>query len=188
MPRRIASTELEALIEVVGRFPEGASIDEIARAPEIDLSRRTLQRRLAALVENARLVLEGRGRGSRYRVSRSVVLEAEPVTLSLHMTSSPVEVEVGIPLSPEGTYVKRLVRAPIHDRRPVGYERTFLRTHDPSPGSRSWAQCRTGTDAAVARCAKQPMFAVAIASGSCAWRFSILRDSSSRDSSGCSME
>ena len=50
MPRRIASTELKALIEVVGRFPEGASIAEIARAPEI---------------ENARLVSEGRGRGSR---------------------------------------------------------------------------------------------------------------------------
>ena len=131
MPRRIASTELKALIEVVGRFPEGASIDEIARAPEIDLSRRTLQRRLAALVENARLVSEGRGRGSRYRVSRSAVLKVGPATLSLH-TASPVEMEVGIPLSPEGTSVKRLVRAPIQDRRPVGYERTFLERYRPN--------------------------------------------------------
>ena len=132
MPRRIASTELEALIEVVGRFPEGASIEQIASAPEIDLSRRTLQRRLAALVESAGLVLEGRGRGSRYRVSRHVVLKAEPVTLSPHTTSSPVEVEVGIPLSPEGTSVKRLVRAPIRDRLPVGYERTFLDRYRPN--------------------------------------------------------
>ena len=54
------------------------------------------------------------------------------MTLSLHMASSPVEVEVGIPLSPEGTYVKRLVRAPIHDRRPVGYERTFLDRYRPN--------------------------------------------------------
>ena len=132
MPRRVASTELEALTEVVGRFPEGASIDEIARAPEVDLSRRTLQRRLAALVEDARLVSEGRGRGSRYRVSRHVVLKAEPATLSLHMASTPVEMGVGIPLSPEGTSVRRLVRAPIQNRRPVGYERTFLDRYRPN--------------------------------------------------------
>ena len=57
-----------------------------------------------------------------------------------------------------------------------------------SPGSRSWIQCRTGTDAAVARCARQPMFAVAIASGRCASRLTILRPSSARERSGCRME
>ena len=60
--------------------------------------------------------------------------------------------------------------------------------HSPVPQSRSWIQCRTGTDAAVARWAKQPMFAVAITSAWWAWRFPILRDSSSRESSGCRME
>ena len=58
----------------------------------------------------------------------------------------------------------------------------------PASGSRSWTQCRTGTDDAVARCAKHPMFAVAITSGLCASRLSIFRTSSSRESFGCRME
>ena len=126
MPKRIASTEFEALIEVIGGLPGGASIDDVARAPGIDLPRRTLQRRLATLVKGGRLILEGRGRGSRYRTPGSAFVDLEPLEVSLGGLTADVHPEVGIPLSPEGESVKQVVRAPIHDRRPIGYDREFL--------------------------------------------------------------
>lgn len=66
MPRPIPQTELDAVYDAVAGFPAGASIEEIAGTAGMDLSRRTLQRRLASLVEQGRLVSEGAGRGCRY--------------------------------------------------------------------------------------------------------------------------
>ena len=126
MPKQVESSEFDVLIEILGRRPEGASIDDIARASEIDLSRRTLQRRLATLVKDGRLILEGRGRGSRYRIPGSVFLDLEPVEVSLGGLTADVHLEVGIPLSTEGKSVKRMVHAPIQERRPAGYDREFL--------------------------------------------------------------
>ena len=126
MPKRIANSELDALVEIVGRYPEGASVDDVARARGIHSPRRTLQRRLAMLVKSERLILEGRGRGSRYRVPPSAAMPVAPGTVLLGGLAAEVHLEVGIPLSPEGDSVKRAVRAPIQHRRPVGYERAFL--------------------------------------------------------------
>lgn len=66
MPRAIAQSELDSIIRNVADFPAGASVEQISGALEINLPRRTLQRRLAQLVEQGRLVSEGRGRGCRY--------------------------------------------------------------------------------------------------------------------------
>ena len=126
MPKLIAGSELDALMEIVSRLPEGASVDEIARAADIDLPRRTLQRRLATLVKVERLILEGQGRGSRYRVPRGVAVDAVPGTVSPGALTAGVRAEVGIPASPEGESIRRAVRAPVHERRPVGYDRAFL--------------------------------------------------------------
>ena len=126
MPKQIAGSELDALTEIVSRHPDGASVDEIARATDIDLPRRTLQRRLATLVRGGRLILEGRGRGSRYRVPKGVAVDVALGTVSLGELTAEVRVEVGIPVSPEGESIRRAVRAPVHERRPVGYDRAFL--------------------------------------------------------------
>ncbi len=67
MPKIIPQNELDAVFQAVIHFPEGASIEDIRDDLEIDLTRRTLQRRLALLVEQNRLVIVGRGRGSCYR-------------------------------------------------------------------------------------------------------------------------
>jgi uncharacterized protein len=66
MPRTISQSELDAICRAVGGFPAGASVEEIAGVLETGMPRRTLQRRLALLVEQGRLVSEGRGRGCRY--------------------------------------------------------------------------------------------------------------------------
>ena len=59
MPRAIPQDELDAVFQAVIHFPEGASIEYIRDDLEIDLTRRTLQRRLALLVEQNRLVIVG---------------------------------------------------------------------------------------------------------------------------------
>jgi predicted nucleotidyltransferase len=66
MPRSVPQSELDAIYEAVARQPGGASLDEISRSVDLDLPRRTLQRRLAGLVEQGRLLSEGAGRGCRY--------------------------------------------------------------------------------------------------------------------------
>src|SRR3989338_1959844 len=69
VPKRIPTDELDAVLRVVDRFPQGVSIEGIMATLEFRLPHRTLQRRLALLVEQKRLTVEGGGRGSRYRVA-----------------------------------------------------------------------------------------------------------------------
>ena len=133
MPKQVSEEELEAIRRAVGGFPEGASIDEISDAIEPKIHRRTLQRRLAVLVERKHLLLEGGGRGSRYRVppdDADVNIEVGGAQLSL--TSGIPEVEIYIPISEIGAEIKRLVRQPIQHRRPVGYNRDFIGTYQPN--------------------------------------------------------
>ncbi|WP_331270972.1 nucleotidyltransferase family protein [Thioalkalivibrio sulfidiphilus] len=66
MPRTPSQTELDTICRAIGAFPTGASVEEIASVLDADIPRRTLQRRLALLVEKRRLVSVGRGRGCRY--------------------------------------------------------------------------------------------------------------------------
>ena len=133
MPKQVSEEELEAIRRAVGGFPVGASIDEISDAIEPKIHRRTLQRRLAVLVERKQLLLEGGGRASRYRVppdDADVNIEVGGAQLSL--TSGIPEVEIYTPISEVGAEIKRLVRQPIQHRRPVGYNRDFIGTYQPN--------------------------------------------------------
>lgn len=66
MPRSISQYELDDICAAVAGFPAGASTEEIAGLLKQRLPRRTLQRRLALLADQGRLVSTGRGRGCRY--------------------------------------------------------------------------------------------------------------------------
>ena len=68
MPKRISQNELDAVLQAVAGFSEGAGIEEIRTALDGRVPRRTLQRRLALLVEQKRLTVKGRARASRYRL------------------------------------------------------------------------------------------------------------------------
>ncbi len=131
MPKLIPQNELDAVQEAVARFPEGAAIEEVSSALAIKMPRRTLQRRLALLVELKRLAIEGHGRGSRYRLSSGdVVVSPPPGRLTLKGYAP--QVEIYIPISPEGEAVKQAVREPIQNRSPVGYNRAFLDEYRPN--------------------------------------------------------
>ena len=80
MPKQISATELDAIVQAIGQFPSGAAVSEVRGALDIELSRRTLQRRLARLVEAGRLETFGEGRAQRYRVSPLLEEGTHPVT------------------------------------------------------------------------------------------------------------
>ena len=80
MPKEISQSEFDAVYQAVKQFPDRASVDDIGRKLSRKLPRRTLQRRLARLVEQHRLVSEGAGRGCRYRLPA----QTRPVKTSLH--------------------------------------------------------------------------------------------------------
>jgi len=128
MPKKIPQDEFDAVLKAVSGFPNGASLDEISGVLSIDLSRRTLQRRLALLVEKKRLVHEGRGSGSRYRLPA--------ITAEMHGQLPPLKVkataELYVPISPEAEAIKQAVRKPIQNRKPVGYNRAFLDEYRPN--------------------------------------------------------
>lgn len=119
MPKRISPNELNVIIKTVAAFPEGAGIDEIQRALEGEMPRRTLQRRLAQLAEQKRLIVEGKARARRYRLP--------VITGEING-----RVEIYIPVSSEGEALKQAVRQPIQNRRPVGYNRDFLDSYRPN--------------------------------------------------------
>jgi hypothetical protein len=131
MPKQVPKKDLDAIVTTVARFPEGASVEDIHGSIDQQLPRRTLQRRLALLVKQQRLKIEGRGRGTLYRiVSTDTAIRPERGTLSV--TTSAPRVEIYIPLSPEGKSIKQAVREPLQNRQPVGYNREFLDKYRPN--------------------------------------------------------
>lgn len=125
MPKQVPAEELDAVITIVARSPTGVSISEIANALPKKLPHRSLQRRLELLVAQNRLRLEGGGRGSRYRLAE--VADKE----SAQAGGSP-EAAAQLPVSEESEAVRKAVRAPIHERHPVGYRRAFLESYQPN--------------------------------------------------------
>ena len=128
MPKQISGNELDAVLTAVAQFPGGGPIEEIRGALALALPHRTLQRRLARLVAEKRLIAEGRGRASRYRLPAA--------TAELHAVLPAIKAEgygeTYIPISSEAEVIKRAVREPIQRRRPVGYDRRFLDGYRPN--------------------------------------------------------
>src|SRR5665647_2777093 len=119
MPKVISPSELEKIVELVARFPGGLGVDGLAQALGAGVARRTLQRRLALLVEQKRIVCAGAGRGLRY--------------LSLPQTvTAPVAPEADIAISAEGAQIKAYVRQPRQQRKPVSYRNEFLEQYHPN--------------------------------------------------------
>ena len=62
MPKRIPEQELEAILAIVTAHPDGVPVRTIREGLPYEPPPRLLQRRLALLVKQKRLVAEGRGR------------------------------------------------------------------------------------------------------------------------------
>jgi len=131
MPKKIPEQELEAIAAIVAAHPDGVQVKTIRDGLVFDLPPRMLQRRLALLVEQKRLIVEGRGRGSRYKIP-PIGVEFHATTAKLTLKERSAQVEIYIPISPEGKVIKQAVREPIQYRKPVGYNRAFLDEYRPN--------------------------------------------------------
>ncbi|MEX2131404.1 MAG: hypothetical protein WD772_07940, partial [Pseudohongiellaceae bacterium] len=123
MARPIPEKELEAIEDVVRRYPEGVTAQEIASAIPEGLPLRTLQYRLQRLVEEGRLVKEGERRWSRYRLPALAGQGAG--------ASSAPEGENVIPLSEVSVATRNYLRQPPESRQPAGYNTDFLESYRP---------------------------------------------------------
>ena len=122
MPPQVPESELQAIIQAVGRLPPGASVVGVQRALPLVIGHRALQRRMATLVAQGRLIREGSARATRYRLP---LADREDATDRLATTP------YDIPLTPEAAAVAHAVAAPIQRRVPVGYNRSFLEDYRP---------------------------------------------------------
>lgn len=125
MPKQIPSEELDKIIRAISIHINGAGINTLFKQSDIGLSYRTLQRRLAQLVDSGRLTTEGSGRALRYKVSSFNADMA--VSFSLNASS-----EAYVPLSAEGAEIKDYVRQSRQMRLPVGYSAEFLSNYHPN--------------------------------------------------------
>ncbi len=132
MPKRIPEQELNAILTVVAAYPEGVPVRTIREGLPYELPPRMLQRRLALLVEQKRLVAEGQRKGRRYRVPATITDKGNRVAVGASSTGAGMATTDYVPISPEAEAVKRVIRAPIGERQPVGYQRAFLDDYRPN--------------------------------------------------------
>ena len=153
MPKRIADEELSAIVEAVGGFGEGVPIDRLMATLELPMPRRTMQRRLALLVERGDLLREGSHRGSRYRVNVTDAAGSKPYGMNDRVSATgqynaatyasagavreggdaaPTYSERPIPISDPGKEIQAAVQRVIQQRQPVGYKRDFLDAYQPN--------------------------------------------------------
>jgi hypothetical protein len=123
MPKVISEQELDQLLKLIAQHPEGIGVVAISQAFGGRMPRRTLQRRLAALVRQRRVQTSGGGRALKYHLAPAQVEVADSVQ---HNTASPASVEIYVPTSTEGKEIRAYVKRPRHLREPVGYRLEFL--------------------------------------------------------------
>ena len=131
MPKLIMPDEISVVAEIIASQSAGIGLENLLSLVQSKLpnmARRTLQRRLALLLDERRIVRDGQKRGARYRITEITgaanLVMPRPV---VHATGGPY-----IPLSADGAIVREYVRQPIHQRIPVNYKIEFLESYRPN--------------------------------------------------------
>jgi len=128
MPKIVSTKELQQLVDLIAQTPEGMGLEAIAQKLATPMPRRTLQRRLATLVEQKRIQAEGEGRAIKYRLAP--INAAITITEGADVMSATGEVYV--PLSAESKEIKAYVRQPLQQRKPTAYQIGFLEQYHPN--------------------------------------------------------
>ena len=128
MPKIPSQNEIDSILQGVSLFPEGATIEQIKKSLTMSVLHRTLQRRLAWLVKNGDVVVDGRSRSRRYRLK---ILEKEFLSFPSEKQSEQI-IEEFIPLSSASQEIQRIVSLPVQVRRHISYRREFLDEYQPN--------------------------------------------------------
>jgi hypothetical protein len=136
MPKGLPFNLLERVTAHLVGQPEGRAISELQHLLKGVASRRSLQRRLEQWVQSGAIRAEGIRRGRRYFSANTVAAPNSPHEPS--RVAQPLrpfretEAAAIIPVSAAGDEIQALVRRPIADRPPVGYQREFLDRYRPN--------------------------------------------------------
>lgn len=152
MPKRVTETELQSIEDVLLRHPAGLSLLKLQRELRGSISRRTLSRRLSALLAANRIHRRGEARSTRYaqgpvRMAQGLqrielggrASGAEPAAIA--QAGKPAEPTgqfetpegiVTIELSPVSRDILAYVSRPAAARTPRGYERHLLDDYVPN--------------------------------------------------------
>jgi len=115
--KKTISTDL--VLEIISRFPEGASVEEVLVGLNPQPLRRTLQHHLALLVKSGQLEAQGKTRGRKFRLP-------PPAPEAVSRANAPLV------LSTEGQRIQQNVTLPIQERKYVNYQRDFLDAYQPN--------------------------------------------------------
>ena len=131
MPRVTSQHELDLLVDLIGTEPAGVSIETLAQKLGHRLQLRTLQRRLAVLVEQGRIERLGERRATRYRRPPEAAADQAAVVAPVRNSLQATALD-DIPLSAQGAEIRAYVSQPRHLRNPVGYRLGFLEQYHPN--------------------------------------------------------
>jgi Fic family protein len=124
--------ELDLIEQLIAASAEGRGVRALASALAArrhPMQRRTLQRRLDVLLEAGRIISEGAGRAVAYKQAAVPGAAVFPAQVIAGASTSG---EAYVPVSSAGLEVRAEVNRPLHERRPVGYNRTFLERYRPN--------------------------------------------------------
>jgi hypothetical protein len=128
MPKVVSNQERELVLGALRGRDGLLSIDQVTQRLGGKLPRRTLQRRLAGLVESNRVIAIGNRGGRRYYIAGAF---HEPFAVAEDAPNRPASHDF-LPLSDEAVEIRRLVTRPLGARRPVGYNPSLLTHYRPN--------------------------------------------------------
>lgn len=126
MDKKTVEKELDAIKSVLRDHQGGASIEVISQALADSINLRTLQRRLAMLLENKDITVTGQKRSTRYHLAKLENQQPAPAS---------AEAEEIVPLSDEGKEIRKILSVDYRRRMPVGYNGNFLESYRPNQDS-----------------------------------------------------
>jgi len=130
MPKITPQSELDQLLDLISTYPGGVRIETLLVAQNGNLQRRSLQRRLALLVEQGRLRMLGQARSVRYIQARKFY-DSDNRPLNA-MEFAQDRAQYCANLSREGDEIREYVRQPRQIRKPVAYTIEFLEQYYPN--------------------------------------------------------
>jgi hypothetical protein len=137
MPKKLPKNLLELVLAELAASPAGTTMEELSTLLAAHVSRRSLQRMLANYSADGQVRAAGVQKGRRYflpamPVGRfAVASPVEPHYLNEGLATQSVRDDYPA-LSTAGREVLALIRRPLFDRPPVGYQRTLLDAYIPN--------------------------------------------------------
>jgi hypothetical protein len=118
MPKKVP---WNTLLELIGRFPQGVSLEEVMIGLDPSIPRRTLQRWISSLIKNGYLDPLGKARARRYKIL------SVPQKQDLKLLRG-----IPIPLTKKSEEILSKISQPIEARHTVKYHREFLESYIPN--------------------------------------------------------